>query len=402
MIKDFLRLSIINLRKRKLRSWLTILGIIIGIGAVVALISLSIGLNKEVERQLKSFGSDKLFITTRGTEFGLSTTVSLKEDDVDVIRRVDGVELVSHILIQKLPVKFKDEIKVVSIIGVPTDEETEKLFEEVQGFEISEGRQLKKYDKNKVTVGYLLGKGDIFSEEVEVRDKLEIFDNNYKVVGVYKQIGNRQDDSSIIMPINELRKLSNVEDDVTLILVKVKDGYSPTSVKDDVETALRKHKNQKEGQETFEVRTSEDVLRLINKLFGTIQIVLIGIGAISLIVGSVGVMNTMYMSVLERTKEIGIMKAIGAKNKDIMLIFLLESGIIGLFGGLFGIVVGIGMAKAVEFFASATLFVPLKAYIGIDLVIGALLLSFGMGSLAGVLPAKKAAELKPVDALRYE
>ncbi len=404
MIKDFLKLSFINLRKRRLRSWLTIIGIIIGIGSVVALISLSVGLNKEVERQFQLFGSDKLFITPRGMGgFGPpSSTISLTEKDVDVIRDVDGVDLVSAIIFQQMPVKFRDEIQFINVIGISTDEETEKLFEEVQGFKVDKGRQLKPGDKLKATVGSLLGSGDIFKDEVEIRDKLEIGDTAFKVVGIYKPIGNNQDDSSVVIPIEELRKISGTKDEITMIFAKTKEGYSPINVKEEVEKALRDFKNQEKGEETFEVRTSEDLLRLINQLFGTIQVVLVGIGAISLIVGSVGVMNTMYTSVLERTKEIGIMKSIGATNSNIMQIFLIESGILGVVGGTVGIILGISMAKAVEMFASATLFVPLKAYVGIDLIIGALILSFTMGCVAGLLPAKKASSLNPVDALRYE
>ncbi|MCD6575579.1 MAG: ABC transporter permease [Nanoarchaeota archaeon] len=404
MIEDLFKLSIVNLRKRKLRSWLTIVGIIIGIGAVVALISLSIGLNREVERQFQLFGSDKLFITPRGMGgFGpRSSSVVLTEKDVDVIKKTKGIDLVSAILWENLPVKYKDEVEFLPVFGIPTDEKTEKLFEEVQGFEINVGRQLKQSDKLKATVGYLLADEDIFENPIKLRSKLEIGDYTFRVVGIYKPIGNRQDDSSVIVPLEELRKIVGDEESVTMIFAKVQKGYDPINVKEDVEKALRDFKNQDEGEETFEVRTSEDLLRLINQLFGTIQVVLIGIGAISLIVGAVGVMNTMYMSVMERTKEIGIMKAIGAKDKDVLLLFLIESGIIGVIGGVFGIVLGIGMAKAVEMFASYSMFIPLKTYVGADLIIGALILSFGMGSIAGILPAKKAAGLNPVDALRYE
>jgi len=130
--------------------------------------------------------------------------------------------------------------------------------------------------------------------------------------------------------------------------------------------------------------------------------VLVGIGAISLIVGAVGVTNTMYTSVLDRTKEIGIMKAIGAKNSDIMTIFLIESAVIGTIGGAAGIVLGALMAKVVEIAAGLTLLIPLKAYTGLDLIAGALLISLFIGAMAGLLPARKAASLEPVDALRYE
>ena len=405
MILDFLNFSFVNLRKRQLRSWLTIIGIVIGIGAVVALISLSVGLTVEVERQFEMFGSDKLFISRTGT-MGFSgppsSSVSLTEDDIKVVKRVDGIDLVATIVNQQLPVKFKDETKYMGVIGISSDEETQELFDEVQGFEVEDGRQLKPGDSSKATIGSLFAEGEVFDEIVNVRDTLEISGNEFKIIGLYKPIGNTQDDSSIIISIDDMREITGNEEDVTVILAKTKDGLNPIDVKEDLEDALRDAKDQEEGEESFNVNTSEDILRLINQLFGTIQAVLIGIGAISLLVGAVGVMNTMYTSVLERTKEIGIMKSIGGTNSDILQIFLIESGIIGLFGGTVGILVGLGMAKAVEIFAGAALFIPLKAYMGIDLIIGALILSFLMGTIAGVLPAKKAANMKPADALRYE
>ena len=405
MIQDFFRLSLVNLRKRQLRSWLTIFGIIIGIGSVVALISLSVGLNKEVERQFELFGSDKIFITSRGSMgFGppSGSGRSLVEEDVDIIKKVDGVDLVASTAMQQTPIRFRDEIKFVNIIGISTDSETSQLFEEVQGFKVSKGRQLKPGDTYKITVGASFGEGNIFDKNIKVGNKLEIYEKSFDIIGIYEEIGNEQDDSQVYMPIDTFREITGIEKDVVAIIVKVDKGKDIDIIKSDIEESLRDYKKEDVGEESFNVNTSEDILRLINQLFGTIQIVLVGIGAISLLVGTVGVMNTMYTSVLERTKEIGIMKAIGAKNSDVLSIFLIESGVLGLVGGGLGVCLGLGMAKIVEIFASTAFFIPVKAYIGIDLIVGALILSFAMGSIAGFLPARKAAKLKPVDALRYE
>ncbi|HIE33536.1 MAG TPA: FtsX-like permease family protein [Candidatus Altiarchaeales archaeon] len=149
--------------------------------------------------------------------------------------------------------------------------------------------------------------------------------------------------------------------------------------------------------------TTEQVRETVNSILLVIQIVVIGIAAISLIVGGVGIMNSMYTSVLERTREIGVMKAIGARNSDIMLLFLIESGIIGLVGGIIGCLIGVGLAKGVEFVATQELSTAiLKASITPGLIIGALIFSFMVGCISGLLPAKGAAEMNPIDALRYE
>jgi len=390
-----------------MRSWLTILGIVVGIGAVVALVSISMGLSKEVERQFQLFGSDKIFITARisggGGGFGGAIGgLGLTEEDAEIVRDVNGVELTAFMLAQSLPVKFGDETQFISVIGISTDQETKRLFEEIQGFKIDKGDSLEPGDKYKAMGGYLLGTGDVFENEVKIGNKLEVMGKEFKLIGTYEPIGNDQDDSQIIVPIESLREVTGVQDDVTVIFVKVKDGYNTSEVRNDIEHELRDAKNQEEGAETFGVNTTEDILKLINQLFGTIQIVLIGIGGISLVVGSIGVMNTMYTAVLDRTKEIGIMKAIGAKNSDVIKIFLIESSVLGLVGGVVGIILGIVMAKAVESAATTTIMIPLKAYIGLDLIVGAILLSLVIGTLSGVLPARRAAQLEPVDALRYE
>jgi len=170
-----------------------------------------------------------------------------------------------------------------------------------------------------------------------------------------------------------------------------------------IEKKMRKERDEEEGEESFAVSTSEQILETFGSILDVVSAILIGIAAISLLVGGIGIMNTMYTSVLERTKEIGTMKAIGARNKDILLIFLFESGLIGLIGGIIGLTIGMGISKAVEYaivnFYSIAL---LKITFDPLLIIGVLAFSFIVGSFAGVLPAIQASRLKPVDALRHE
>ena len=184
---------------------------------------------------------------------------------------------------------------------------------------------------------------------------------------------------------------------------KPKTGFDVTSVADGIERKLLQIKNEKQDQETFIVQTSEQLLTSFTNIFNIVQGVLVGIAAISLLVGGIGIMNTMYTSVLERTKEIGTMKAVGAKNSDILQIFLFESGLLGLVGGAIGVAMGVGLGKGVQYIATAALGTNLlQASITFPLIAGALAFSFIIGSLSGILPALQAARLKPADALRYE
>ncbi|MCS7109613.1 MAG: ABC transporter permease, partial [Candidatus Micrarchaeota archaeon] len=183
------------------------------------------------------------------------------------------------------------------------------------------------------------------------------------------------------------------------ILATVKETYPIDVVAERVKEALRKDRGLKEGEEDFTVQTPQQLYETYGAVISVIQIIVIGIAAISLIVGGIGIMNTMYTSVLERTREIGIMKAVGARNRDIMMIFLIESGILGLVGGILGIIAGIAISKGIETITIQTGY-PFGASTPIWLIIGALAFSFIIGSISGLLPAIQAARTKPAESLR--
>jgi putative ABC transport system permease protein len=178
-----------------------------------------------------------------------------------------------------------------------------------------------------------------------------------------------------------------------------KKGFPPGDVAENIAEAMRKDRDQKEGQEDFSVSTFEQLASTYLGMIATVQTVIIGIAAISLVVGGIGIMNTMYTSVLERTHEIGVMKAIGARNSDIMMIFLMESGILGLVGGVIGVGLGLGVGAAVGSIISQSL--PFSVSFPPWLTFGALAFSFIIGNLSGALPALSAARMKPAEALRY-
>lgn len=405
MIKDYFVIALRTVTHRKIRSWLTILGIFIGIAAVVSLISISQGMQESIQQQFENWGTNKLIVMPgSGSEIIniMMATEKLTSKDLDIIEKTRGVDIAAEIVYGSTSVEFGNEAKQTFLIGLPTDE-TVEIIKDMEGFEAEKGRDLKNGDKDKTTIGYLVAKEKgLFEKAVGLRDKISIKGKEFSVVGIIKEIGNRQDDMQIYIPLEEAKEILDKKDEVDSVFVQVKDGYKSADVAEYIKKALRKSRGEKEGEETFSVQTFEQLLGQVNIVLGVVGAVFIGVAAISLLVGGIGIMNTMYTSVLERRKEIGIMKAIGAKNSDILLIFLIESGFFGFVGGVIGVVLGVGLAKGVEIYASMAGFSMLKASITPELLLLGFLFGFLFGALAGTLPARQASMLKPVDALRYE
>jgi putative ABC transport system permease protein len=402
-MKDHFFLAFNNLKRRKLRSWLTMIGIFIGIAAVVALISLGQGLQNAIKEQFEQLGSDKIIIQPKGLSSPGSATGSLKltSKDLKVIEDVKGVEYASGYLIKQGQAIYKGESGIGYATGL-TEIDFERMIE-LGWMEIIEGRGLRDTDKFKVLVGYNHIYGDVWDKPMKIGSTIKIEGYEFKVVGVVSKIGNPIDDTLIYVQKDILKEILDIEDEESQIFVKTASGFDPVKVAEDIERKLRKFRGEKEGQETFSVQTSDQMLESFNNIFGIVQAVLVGIAAISLLVGGIGIMNTMYTAVLERTKEIGVMKAIGAKNLDILLIFLFEAGLLGLVGGAIGIGIGFGLGKGTEYLAMNILGTNLlQADFPLYLIIGALLFSFLIGSFSGILPAMQAAKLKPAHALRYE
>lgn len=404
MVKDYFFLAVKNVRRRGLRSWLTMLGIFIGIAAVVSLISLGQGLQGAIDKQFQQLGSDKIIIQSKTIGppgSATSPSLILTTKDLDVIKSISGVKAAAGLLMKTIPVDFKKERKVIIVLGF--DEDYLNLFKDATSFQVINGRELNNEDKTAVVAGYNNAYGDTWANSIQLRDTISIEGTEFKVVGIRGKIGNPFDDAAVSIPKAALKKIANSGDEESEIVVRTDTGYNPSDVAKTIEDKLRKFRGEKKGQETFSVTTSEQLLQSFSTIFSVVQAVLIGIAAISLLVGGVGIMNTMYTAVLERTKEIGIMKAIGAKNSHIAAIFLFESGILGLFGGVIGVILGFGLGKLAELIASQALGSSiLQASFPLWLILGALAFGFGIGSLSGLLPALQASRLKPTDALRYE
>jgi len=405
MIKDYFKMAFKNLTHRRLRTFLTLIGIFVGIAAVVGLISLTQGFNNYLNQQFKTLGADKISISPSGSAFGASDNVvnSLTKSDVEVIAKSNGVQEASYESFKTGKIEWsKNDQTFAAVVSYPLDQQR-NLIEEVMIMKIVEGRALKSEDKYRAVLGYQYANSNAFGKNLHPGDKFTINGVSFRVVGIDGKIGDEPDDQAVYIPESAFKELFNTTDQVSMIVARVQEGRLPSDVVKNVEKDLRKKHGVKVGEEDFEVTTFEDLIKSFLTVLNIVSVVLIGIAAISLVVGGIGIMNTMYTSVLERTREIGIMKAIGARNSDILTIFLIESGLLGLVGGAIGVILGLAMSKAIEYIGTAALGTELlKAAVPLWLVLGALGFAFTLGSVFGLVPAIRASKMNPVDALRTE
>jgi len=403
MIKDYFKLAIRNIRKRKLRSWLTLIGIFVSVAVIFILISLSLGLQGAIEEQFRQLGTDKFFIQPKGMAGapGAGGAVSFSLEDVRVVEKVQGVKSVSYMVAGNAKVEFDDKTRYFMVAGI--DSEGLNLYMESGTMSILEGKSIDDSSSGKIIVGWDYKYNKVFDKPVEAGDKLILNGKEFKVNGIIERIGNPQDDKNIIMTIEDFKLLFNSGDRVDYIIVQIEEGEDIKEVAQKVEDKLKKFRDVDDKTIDFTISTPEELLQSFGTILTVITAFLLSVAGISLIVGAIGIANTMYTSVLERTQEIGVMKAIGAKNSDILLIFVIESGLIGMVGGIMGVILGIIVSKIVEFIAIYQIGTNLlKAAIPIYLVVGCILFAFVIGAFSGFLPARQASKIKVVDALRYE
>ena len=405
MFKECLKIAIKNLRTRQLRSWLTILGIIIGVFLIMSLLSLSQGLKATVLQQLKSVGTDIVMIIP-GNISDIMTTlmgnIQLTEEDLNVIKKTPGVEVVIPNVYKGEIVKYQDKSKTAILAGMDFRNALNVYIEDV-GMKISEGRW-PMAGKREIIVGSLVPT-DVFPG-MKLGTSVNIKGKQFEIVGILKSQGSKQDDSMIGMDLDIYRSITGERKGAGQAIAKIASGYSVEQVSKDIKTNLEeqaKRRAGRQGESSYSVLTSDAMSGIVGNIMGIIQIVVFAFGGIAVAVGGIGIMNTMYTSVRERTKEIGILKAVGAKNSTIVLIFLMESGIIGLVGGLGGMIPGLGLAKLIQVVGQVHPMFYIEASITPGIILFGLLFSLGIGCLSGFFPARRAAKLKPVEALRnYE
>jgi len=404
----------------KLRTWLTIIGIIIGIAAIVSIVSVGQGAQKTLEQNLNSLSADVITVssgfsraTGSGTEFrgggfgggGPSSSSSvtapknLTINDVMALKSVPNVEYATGIISGSVDSSFLGKSARTSVQGVDTG-----IWKNFMSTELSSGRELTQGDTNVVVVGGRVA-SSTFSD-IQINRQITIGGKIFRIVGILKESGG-SDDSKIFMPIeNAVTILDNKNNkNFDSILIKIKDiSLTDDTVAQITSKLMLSHGILQANKADFSVTSLKSVQERVSSTLSSMSLFLTAIAAISLIVGAIGIMNTMFTSVLEKTKDIGILKAIGAKNSDILTIFLLNSGIIGLIGGIFGVILGIIGSGFIGQLASGSVgrFSLSSTYVSPSLIIIVFVASIVIGLISGAVPAYRASKLKPIDALRYE
>jgi putative ABC transport system permease protein len=401
-IVESVKMAATTLVANKLRSGLTMLGIIIGNASVIAMVGIGQGAQKLASEQFESLGPNVLFIVpgsqeTRNTTFQVPRTLVL-EDAEAIATQVPSVKEVAAQISSRQLITYRNKNTSTTIVGTTPE------YLSVRSFDVAQGRFISEQDVRRNNQVVALGPDiaeRLFGNVDPVGQQLRIKNVSFQVIGVMESkgsfLGDNQDDT-VFVPITTLAnrivgQTSPYGLEVSIISISAKDPESTTAARFQVENLLRlRHKIN--GEDDFTVRAQEDLLQIVGTITGALTLMLTAIAAISLFVGGIGVMNIMLVSVTERTQEIGLRKAIGAREQDILVQFMIEAVILSAAGGVLGTLIGVG---GVLFVGAVT---PLQAGVSPVAILMAVGVSGGIGLFFGVVPAQRAAKLDPIVALR--
>jgi len=401
-INDLIKESFQTLRSNKLRTVLTMLGIIIGVASVIAMISLGEGSKVGIQRNIESLGSNILVvfpgIVQPGRGFvasGRGSAEVLKERDVEELKKIENIIAISPEVQRRFQVVSDVGNNVNStILGIGED------FFIVRNMEIESGNQITDENIRSFAKVAVLGNQivkDLFGDVDPIGHRIRIGNLNFRVIGVMKSKGSAgfvNYDDFVLVPYSVMQKQLAGTEYFNSIAVKVDYKENIEKVRQEIEERLTVLHNVSEPD--FSVFSQQDLLSTLTSIINIFTIFLSFIAGISLIVGGIGIMNMMLTNVTERIKEIGLRKAVGAKNSDILNQFLLEAVILTLLGGIIGIILGIGITIVVSKFANLTIYISIKSII-ISISVATLI-----GIIFGYWPAKRASKLNPIESLRYE
>jgi putative ABC transport system permease protein len=386
MMTGLFKLALRNTLRRGKKSWITVIGVFIGIAAVVSLVSLGQGLEAAISQEFQGLGADNVFVNG-----------NIDDSTLETVRDIRGVEQAGGIYQETQQVDFQGETVSLTFAGIELSR-AEMIFNS-QGWEVEEGRRLRDVDTGSAMLG--TGSRDSFDDPPGIRSQLGVGDRRFRVIGFFTA-GDPQFQSSVITGLDTAREVLGADNELSRIVVQVQPGFTQEEVVANIEEELRDERGLEEGEEDFDVSTPQDIQESLTSIIGIVQGIVVGLASIALLVGGVGIMNTMYMSINERTQEIGVLKAIGASKRQIRLLFLMEAGLIGFIGGVIGVAIGV-LVSEIAVFATADLgSLRIARGYSLSLLIGALGFSTLIGLVSGYIPARRASQLQPADALRYE
>lgn len=407
LIWTIIKIAFKSIAANKLRSFLTMLGIIIGVGAVIAMLGLGAGTKEKVTESVKSMGSNLLSVRPArrwgGGVSGAETKDLTLKDAEAILENVDDVVMVAPEVTSRFQAKYQNKNTQASVVG-----EASTYFA-VRNFEVEQGRPFTESEVNQSAKVAVLGPKtatDLFGEADPIGEQIKIKGINFVVIGITKPKGDQgwyNPDDQIIVPLETAMNQLMGKDSLDSIYLTVADGTDMEGAIETVSAVLRReHKIQAGREDDFSVRNLQEIADSLAEVSKVFTLLLAGVASISLLVGGIGIMNIMLVTVTERTREIGIRKALGARNFDLLTQFLLEAVVVSLTGGVLGITFGIGSIVLFNYVMENYFGGEFSAQLQLWPVILAFCFSFVVGVFFGWYPARKAAAMDPIEALRYE
>jgi len=384
----------------KLRSLLTMLGIVIGVSAVVLLVALGQGFQTSMKTTFENMGASALYVSS-STDRAVKTLRPLTFEDAQALANkalAPAIAVVSPTLSKGVSASYGNNNVNMQATGITP------VITQIRNYELAGGRFIADQDvtarENVVVLGYQTAL-DLFGSQSSLGKSIRVAGMKFQVVGVIEKMGGFAGDSYILMPLTTMQSKIAGGSDVQQIAVKAASPDQVDSAIAEITSILRaRHYVSPGAADDFQIRDMREVLNSMQQTLATFSIFLSSVGAISLIVGGIGIMNIMLVSVTERTREIGIRKAIGAKRRDILIQFLIEAAALSLSGGLIGLLLAVGGSLFMRNVPMGNL--TIEAQISAGVVILALAVSIGIGVISGTYPAFRAARLDPIESLRHE
>lgn len=417
---DILTMSMNSLTHRKLRSWLTVLGIVVGVAAVVALVSIGQGLQQSVSNQLSGLGANLITVSlgfqragggfTFGGERASTLSSNLTQNDIRTIRSTPGILYVDGIVSGRADVSYTSQTAPLSIQGVDTS-----VWKYMVTTQLESGRYLTTGDEYVAVIGNGVAHG-LFKHDILLNSPITISNRTFRVIGILQSGGGAfggGSENTIYIPVDNARNVITTNlasNQFSSIAVQTTPSADIPTVVAQLTNNLMITRHVTSNTQDFTVSSAQSLQQQISSVSGTITYFLAGIAGISLLVGGIGIANTMFMSVVERTRQIGVLKSLGTTNNEVMKLFLTESGLLGLIGGVIGALFGVILSILISYFGggSGLGFFRARGSTGLETVVSPeiLLIAIGfsvfIGAISGLFPARRASKLEPVEALRYE